>query len=64
MYGVTRHHEHELQVSNVEEIKQQLAELRQTINTAFEKRNFCVFVFPQVEQRQLSGEVGKQITIR
>jgi len=64
MYGVTRHHEHELQVSNVEEIKQQLAELRQTINTAFEKRNFCVFVFPQVAQRQLSGEVGKQITIR
>ena len=42
-----------LQVSNIEEIKQQVAQLRKTIDTAFERHNFCisVFVFPQVEYR-------------
>jgi len=34
-----RHHEYELQVSNIEEIKQQLAELQQTSNTTFERRD-------------------------
>ena len=49
--GVIRHYEYELQDSNIEEIKQQLAGLRQTINTAFERRDFRLFVFPQVEQK-------------
>ena len=40
-----------LQVSNIEEINQQLAEVRQTINAAFERHGFHVFVFLQVEQR-------------
>jgi len=35
---------------NIEEIKQQLTEVWQTINT-FEKHDFCISVFPQVEQR-------------
>jgi len=51
IYGVVRYHEYELQASNIEEIKQQLAELRQTINTAFERRDFRFSVFPQVVQR-------------
>jgi len=51
VYGVIRHYEYELQVSNIEEIKQQLAELRQIINTAFARRDFRLSVFPQVEQR-------------
>jgi len=48
----------------LKKIKQHVAELRQTINTAFERRDFRVSVFPQIEQRQWLGEVGKQITIR
>ena len=44
--GVIRHYEYELQDSNIEEIKQQLAGLRQTINTAFERRDFRLFVSP------------------
>jgi len=43
-YGVVN----ELQASNIEEIRQQVAELRQTINTAFERRDFRVSVFLQV----------------
>jgi len=42
IYEIVWHHEYELQVSNIEEIKQQPAELRQTIYTAFEGREFCV----------------------
>ena len=38
--------EYELQVSNIEEIKQQVADLWQTFNTAFERRDFCISVFP------------------
>jgi len=53
-----------LQASSIEEFKQQVAELRQTINTTFKTRDFRVFVYPQVELRQWLGEVGKQITIR
>jgi len=49
--GVIRPHEYELQASNIAEVKQQVAELRQTINTAFERRDFRVFVFLRVEQR-------------
>ena len=52
IYGVIRHHEYELQVSIIEEIRQEVVELWQTTNTAFERRNYCVQVFPQVEQRQ------------
>jgi len=43
-----------LQVSNIEEIKQQqLVELRRTINTAdeMETRDFRVSMFSQVKQR-------------
>ena len=36
---------------HIEEIKQQVARLLQTIITTFEGRDFCVSVFPQVEQR-------------
>jgi len=43
-YGVMN----ELQASNIEEIGQQVAELRQTINTSFERRDFRVSVFLQV----------------
>jgi len=47
-----RHHEYELQASNSEEIKQQVDELNSGKPlTAFERRDFRVFVFPQVEQR-------------
>jgi len=53
-----------LQVSNIEEIEQQVARLLQTIITAFEGRDFCVSVFPQVEQRHWLIDVGKQTTIR
>jgi len=50
--GVMRHHEYELQASNIEEIKQQVDELNSGKPlTAFERRDFRVFVFPQVEQR-------------
>jgi len=44
IYEIVWHHEYELQVSNIEEIKQQPTELRQTIFTAFEGRDFCVSV--------------------
>jgi len=37
--------------ANTEEIKQQLVELRQTINTAYEKHDFRVSTFLQVQQR-------------
>jgi len=40
-----------LQVSNIEEVKQRVDQLRQTINAAFAGRDFRVSVFPQVEQR-------------
>jgi len=53
-----------MQVSSIEEINQSLAELRQTINTAFEERDFCVSMFPQVAQRHYIDEVEKQVTIR
>ena len=42
----------ELQASNIEEIRQQVAELRQTIDAAFERHHFRLSVFPQVKQRQ------------
>ena len=51
IYVVIRHQEYELQVSNIEEIKQQLADFRQIIKTAFERRDFRVSAFLQVEQR-------------
>jgi len=41
------HHEYELKVSNIEEIKQQLAELRQTVDAAIKRRHFCVSGFPR-----------------
>jgi len=44
-----RHHEHEMQVSNIEEIKQQVSELQQTINTEFKWHEFCMSVYPQVD---------------
>jgi len=51
IYGVILHHKFELQVSSIEEIKQQ--QLRRTINTAFEieERDFRVSMFSQVKQR-------------
>jgi len=51
IYGVIRPHKYELQASNIEEIKQQVAGLQQTINTSFERRDCRVSVFPQVEQK-------------
>jgi len=56
IYGVIQHHEYELQVSNIEEIKQPVAQLRQTNNTTFEGRDFallCLLAFyvPQIQQR-------------
>jgi len=45
-----QHHKCELQVSNIEEIRQQVVGLRQIINTTFESGELV--------------EVGKQITIR
>jgi len=48
IYGVIRHHKFELQVSSIEEIKQQqLAELRRTNNAEFEieKRDYRVSMF-------------------
>jgi len=50
IYGVVQHRECELQVSNIDEIKQQLVKHWQSINTAFESHDFCVSVFPQIEQ--------------
>ena len=50
IYGVVRHHECGLQASSMEEIRQQVAELRQTINTVFERSDFHVSLFPRVEQ--------------
>jgi len=50
IYGVIQHRECELQVSNTDEIKQQLVKHWQSINTAFESHDFCVSVFPQIEQ--------------
>jgi len=38
-----------MQVSNIEEIKQQVSELQQTINTAFKWNEFCMSVYPQVD---------------
>ena len=42
IYGAIQHREYERQASNIEEIKQQVAELQQTINTAFERHDFCI----------------------
>ena len=44
----------ELQASNIEEIKQQLAELRRTTNTACERRRIRVSVFLPVYSRDIS----------
>ena len=41
-----------LQVRNIEEVKQRQVELFQTINTAFKRCDFHVSVFCQVVQRQ------------
>jgi len=51
IYGVILRHKFELQVNNIEEIKQQ--QLRRTINTAdeMETRDFRVSMFSQVKQR-------------
>jgi len=40
-----------LQVSDIEEVKQRVDQLRQTINAALEGRDFRVSEFTQVEQR-------------
>ena len=45
IHGVIQNREYELQASSIEEIKQQVVLLWQTINTSFEGRNFCVSVF-------------------
>ena len=42
IYGAMQHREYERQASNIEEIKQQVAELQQTINTAFERHDFRI----------------------
>jgi len=57
---ILRHREYELHASNIEEIKPEVAKLRQTINTAFERRDFRVSVFPQ----RLTNRARRALTLR